>query len=317
MICGWVHKNTPAKNELVLTKPKSYTVTENREKIIAGTTRNCWEKTYKYSNISKLWALYKTNNPPNMDTEEEEEEDEQDEEEEDPDDEDDDGSTLFALGTVGDGVAGNNDDDLVDDPDDDVPLAQSLPNPKKDTDDKDRDKDKDKAITNPEKAKRKGAKVRIHVAGTAKSITTKPTRSEQRPQSQDNLEKMAACGELLIKKTGIILARLKVHYKRCHDGLHPQTAGFQRRGLGLCTTFVTSGAQDQLMELFAMRADHCKAFPTARMLLHNMHKKNSAFGDADAFAGTSHAHETYNAYKTCIRVLHPHAILHPVRMRHP
>ena len=47
------------------------------------------------------------------------------------------------------------------------------------------------------------------------------------------------------------------------------------------------------------------------MLPQNMHKTNAAFGDADAYAGTSHAHETYNTFRTCIRVLHPHAILHP------
>ena len=151
----------------------------------------------------------------------------------------------------------------------------------KDTDDKGRNKDK--AIKNPEKAKGKGPKVRIQLAGTAKSITTKPTRSEQRAQSQGNVEKMAACGEQLIKKTGITPARLKAHYKRCHDGLDPQTAGFKRREIGLCTTLVTGGAQDQLMELFGMRADHCKTFPTARMLLQNMHKTNAAFGDADAY----------------------------------
>ena len=180
----------------------------------------------------------------------------------------------------------------MDDPDDDVPLAQSLSKPKKDTNDNGRNKDK--AIKNPEKAKGKGPKVRIQLAGTAKSITTKPTRSEQRAQSQGNVEKMAACGEQLIKKTGITPARLKAHYKRCHDGLDPQTAGFKRREIGLCTTLVTGGAQDQLMELFGMRADHCKAFPTARMLLQNMHKTNAAFGDTDAYAGTSHAHETYN-----------------------
>ena len=122
---------------------------------------------------------------------------------------------------------------------------------------------------------------------------------------------MAACGEQLIKKTRITPARLKAHYKRCHDGLDPQTAGFKCQEIGLCTTLVTGGAQDQLMELFGMRADHCKAFPTARMLLQNMHKTNAAFGDADAYAGTSHGHETYNTFRTCIRVLHPHAILHP------
>ena len=71
----------------------------------------------------------------------------------------------------GDAAAGDNDDELVDEPDDDVPLAQSLSKPKKDTDDKGRDKDK--AIKNPEKAKGKGPKVRIQLAGTAKSITTK------------------------------------------------------------------------------------------------------------------------------------------------
>ena len=122
---------------------------------------------------------------------------------------------------------------------------------------------------------------------------------------------MAACGEQLIKKTGITPARLKAQYRRCHDGLDPQTARFKRREIGLCTTLVTGGAHDQLMELFGMRADHCKAFPTARMLLQNMHKTNAAFGDVDAYAGTSHAHETYNTFRTCIRVLHPHAILHP------
>ena len=67
---------------------------------------------------------------------------------------------------------------------------------------------------------------------------------------------MAACGEELITKTGITPTRLKAHYKRCHDGLDPQTAGFRRREIGLCTTLVTGGAQDQLMELFGMRADH-------------------------------------------------------------
>ena len=306
-ICGWVDKNRPAKNELVLTKPKSYSVTENRDRIMAGTTRNCGEKTYKYSSISKLWALYKNDDPPSV--EDEEEEDEQDKEEEDADDEDDDDAALFAHGTVGDAAAGDNDDELVDDPDEDVPLAQSLSKPKKDTNDKGRDKDK--AIKNPEKANGKGPKVHIQLAGTAKSITTKPTRSEQRAQSQGNVEKMAACGEQLIKKTGITPARLKAHYKRCHDGLDPQTAGFKRREIGLSTTLVTGGAQDQLMELFGLRADHCKAFPTARMLLQNMHKTNAAFGDADAYAGSSHAHETYNTFRTCIRVLHPHAILHP------
>ena len=61
------------------------------------------------------------------------------------------------------------------------------------------------------------------------------------------------------------------------------------------------------MDLFGMRADQCKALPTARMLLQNIHKTNAAFGDTDAYAGTSHAHETYNTF----RVLHPHAILHP------
>ena len=213
-ICGWVDKNRPAKNKLVLTKPKSYSVTENRDRIMAGTTRNCGEKTYRYSSISKLWALYKNDDLPSV--EDEEEEDEQDEEEEDADDENDDDVALFADGTVGDAAAGDNDDELVDDPDDDVPLAQSLSKPKKDTDDKGRDKGK--AIKNPEKAKGKGPKVRIQLAGTAKSITTKPTRSEQRAQSQGNVEKMA---------------------------------------------------------------------------------------------GTSHAHETYNTFRTCIRVLHPHAILHP------
>ena len=117
-------KNRPAKNELVLTKPKSYSVIENRDRIMAGTTRNCGEKTYKYSSISKLWALYKNDDPPSV--EDEEEEDEQDEEEEDANDEDDDDAALFAHGTVGDAAAGDNDDELVDDPDDDVPLAQSL-----------------------------------------------------------------------------------------------------------------------------------------------------------------------------------------------
>ena len=107
-------KNKPAKNELVLTKPKSYSVTENRDKIMAGTTRNCGEKTYKYSSISKLRALYKNDDPPSV--EDEEEEDEQDEEEEDADDEDDDDAALFAHGTVGDAAAGDNDDELVDDP---------------------------------------------------------------------------------------------------------------------------------------------------------------------------------------------------------
>ena len=232
-ICGWVDKNRPAKNELVLTKPKSYSVTENRNRIMAGTTRNCGEKTYKYSSISKLWALYKNDDPPSV--EDEEEEDAQDEEEEDADDEDDDDAALFAHWTVGDAAAGDNDDELVDDPDDDVPLAQSLSKPKKDTDDKGRNKDK--AIKNPEKAKGKGPKVRIQLAGTAKSITTKPTRSEQRAQSQGNVEKMAACGKQLIKETGITPARLKAHYKRCHDGLDPQTAGFKRREIGLCITW--------------------------------------------------------------------------------
>ena len=65
-ICGWVDKNRPAKNELVLTKPKSSSVTENRDKIMAGTTRNCGEKTYKYSSISKLRALYKNDDPPSV-----------------------------------------------------------------------------------------------------------------------------------------------------------------------------------------------------------------------------------------------------------
>ena len=133
-------KNRPAKNEPVLTKRKSYSVTENRDRMMAGTTRNCGEKTYKYSSISKLWALYKNDDPPSV--EDEEEEDEQDEEEEDADDEDDDDAALFAHGTVGDAAAGDNDDELVDDPDDDVPLAQSLSKPKKDTDDKGRNKDK-------------------------------------------------------------------------------------------------------------------------------------------------------------------------------
>ena len=191
-------KNRHAKNELVLTKPKSYSVTEAGDRIMAGTTRNCEEKTYKYSHISKLWALYKNDDPPTV--EDEEEEDEQDEEEEDTDDEDDDDTALFAHATVGDAAAGDNDDVLVDDPDDDVTLAQSLSKPKKDT--ADRGRDKDKAIKNPEKAKGKGLKVHIQLAGTAKGITTKPTGSEQRSQSQGNVEKMAACGELLIKKTG-------------------------------------------------------------------------------------------------------------------
>ena len=118
---------------------------------MAGTTRNCGEKTYKYSSISKLWALYKNDDPPSV--EDEEEEDEQDEEEEDADDEDDDDAALFAHGTVGDAAAGDNDDKLVDDPDDDVPLVQSLSKPKKDTDNKGRNKDK--AIKNQRRQKEK------------------------------------------------------------------------------------------------------------------------------------------------------------------
>ena len=144
-------KNRPAKKELVLTKPKSYSVTENRDRIMSGTTKNCGEETYKHSSISKLCALYNNDHLPSV--EDEEGENEQDEEEEDANDEDDDDTALFAHGMVEDAAAGDNDDELADDPDDDVPSAQSLSKPKKDTDDKGRDKEK--AHQEPREGKRK------------------------------------------------------------------------------------------------------------------------------------------------------------------
>ena len=41
---------------------------------------------------------------------------------------------------------------------------------------------------------------------------------------------MAACGEQLIKKTGITPARLKAHYKRCQDWVGSANSGIQTSG---------------------------------------------------------------------------------------
>ena len=212
-------------------------------------------------------------------------------------------------------------------------LWQSLSIPKKDTDNKGRDKDK--AIKNPEKAKGQGPKVRIQLAGTAKSITTTPTRSEQRSQSQWYVRNMAACGEQLIKKTGITPARLKAHYKRCHNGLDPQRAGFKRREIGLCTTLVTGGAQDRLMELFgcgqtsarrSRRQEWCcrtctRPTPPLETLipmqvLHMRTRRIIRSERASEFCihtpfcipANTAPHEKA---MTCIHRMHPHAVLHP------